>query len=112
MSLAIESYQLSDRDHTHIQADTERIPGLAFDSPGEQEAPRDRVGEETSQFHGGQDPPGNAVEDSRPTRQYQTALLISAFLMIFQVIGINSVYGVFQVRERHTFIEDSALISD
>ena len=43
------------------------------------------------------EPPENAVEDSRPTRRYQTLLLLCGFLMIFQVIGINSVYGVFQV---------------
>jgi hypothetical protein len=33
----------------------------------------------------------------RPSRQYQTLLLISGFLMIFHVIGIGQVYGIFQV---------------
>lgn len=47
-------------------------------------------------------PPENAFEDSRPTRRYQTMLLISGFLMIFQVIGINSIYGVFQVSANHS----------
>ncbi len=36
-----------------------------------------------------------AVE--RPTKQYQTLLLLSGFFMTFHVIGINSVYGIFQV---------------
>lgn len=45
------------------------------------------------------EPPANAVEDSRPTRRYQKLLLICGFLMIFQVIGINSIYGVFQVSD-------------
>ena len=42
-------------------------------------------------------PPDDASPDVRPSRRYQIALLICGFLMIFQVIGINSVYGVFQV---------------
>lgn len=53
--------------------------------------------------------PHNTVEDSttptqpdgtaewRPTRQYQTMLLAAGFMMIFHVIGINSIYGIFQV---------------
>ncbi|KAL0950252.1 hypothetical protein HGRIS_010236 [Hohenbuehelia grisea] len=31
-----------------------------------------------------------------PTRQYQALLLLTGFLMTFHVIGINSVYGIFQ----------------
>lgn len=41
--------------------------------------------------------PQDAVLDSRPSRRYQIVLLVGAFFMIFQVMGINSVYGVFQV---------------
>jgi hypothetical protein len=33
-----------------------------------------------------------------PTRRYQTLLILSGSLMIFHVIGINSVFGIFQVR--------------
>jgi len=32
-----------------------------------------------------------------PSRGYQAALIAAGFMMIFQVIGINSVYGIFQV---------------
>lgn len=42
--------------------------------------------------------PDGAVSDARPTRRYQVALLLAGFSMIFQVFGLNSVYGVFQVR--------------
>lgn len=33
-----------------------------------------------------------------PSRRYQALLLASGFLMTFQTIGINSVFGIFQVR--------------
>ncbi|EMD32616.1 hypothetical protein CERSUDRAFT_161575, partial [Gelatoporia subvermispora B] len=33
---------------------------------------------------------------ARPTRTYQTLLLAAGFLMVFHVIGINSIYGLFQ----------------
>lgn len=39
----------------------------------------------------------DATNEWRPTRKYQAALLAAGFLMIFHVIGINSIYGVFQV---------------
>lgn len=42
-------------------------------------------------------PPENAAEDMRPTRRYQALLLLAGFMMIFQVIGINQTYGIFQV---------------
>lgn len=42
------------------------------------------------------DPPSNAVSDSTPTRGYQALLLLSGFTMIFWIIGLNSVYGIFQ----------------
>lgn len=42
-------------------------------------------------------PPDNAAEDMRPTRRYQAVLLFAGFMMIFQVIGINQTYGIFQV---------------
>lgn len=41
--------------------------------------------------------PEGAVSDARPTRRYQVALLVAGFSMIFQIIGINSIYGIFQV---------------
>jgi hypothetical protein len=51
------------------------------------------------------DPPDTATNDLRPTRRYQSLLLLSGFLMIFHVIGINSVFAIFQVsighRRRH-----------
>ena len=51
------------------------------------------------------DPPNTEHEDSqqpaeddwRPTRKYQAVLLAAGFAMIFHVIGINSIYGIFQV---------------
>lgn len=46
------------------------------------------------------DPPSNAVSDSTPSRNYQALLLLSGFLMIFWIIGLNSVYGVFQASPR------------
>lgn len=42
-------------------------------------------------------PPENAAQDLRPSRQYQTLLLLSGFMMIFQTIGIGQAYGIFQV---------------
>lgn len=42
------------------------------------------------------DVPDTATDDLRPTRRYQCLLLLSGFLMIFHVIGINSVFGIFQ----------------
>ncbi|EKM54907.1 uncharacterized protein PHACADRAFT_124322 [Phanerochaete carnosa HHB-10118-sp] len=35
-------------------------------------------------------------EDWRPTRRYQMILLAAGFTMIFHVIGLNSIYGIFQ----------------
>jgi hypothetical protein len=46
----------------------------------------------------GLEPPQNAFTDVRPTKRYQTLLLLSGFMMIFHVIGINQIFGVFQVR--------------
>ena len=46
------------------------------------------------------DPPSNAVSDLTPTRRYQALLLLSGFTMIFWIIGLNSVYGVFQASQR------------
>lgn len=42
-----------------------------------------------------------------PTRRKQTLVLISTFLMIFQTIGINQTYGIFQ--EFYTTSPDSLL---
>lgn len=53
----------------------------------------------------GTEPPQNAFADARPTRRYQALLLLSGFMMIFHVIGINQIFGVFQVSaliRRHT----------
>ncbi|TDL26423.1 MFS general substrate transporter [Rickenella mellea] len=36
------------------------------------------------------------LEDTKPSRRYQSLLVLCGFLMIFQVIGINSTYGLFQ----------------
>jgi hypothetical protein len=41
--------------------------------------------------------PENAATDQRPARRYQIMLLLSGFFMTFHVIGINFIYGVFQV---------------
>ncbi|EKM54905.1 uncharacterized protein PHACADRAFT_185733 [Phanerochaete carnosa HHB-10118-sp] len=38
----------------------------------------------------------DAEEEWRPSRKYQAVLLTAGFAMIFQVIGINSIYGIFQ----------------
>ncbi|KAJ7731423.1 major facilitator superfamily domain-containing protein [Mycena maculata] len=37
-----------------------------------------------------------SVEDIPPTRGYQALLLFSGFMMIFHIIGINGVFGLFQ----------------
>ncbi|KAJ7461202.1 major facilitator superfamily domain-containing protein [Mycena latifolia] len=37
-----------------------------------------------------------SAEDPPPTRRYQALLLFSGFMMIFHIIGINSVFGIFQ----------------
>ncbi|KAJ7105853.1 MFS general substrate transporter [Mycena epipterygia] len=39
---------------------------------------------------------GADAEDAPPTRRYQALLILSAFMMIFHIIGINSVFGIFQ----------------
>ena len=35
-------------------------------------------------------------EQWHPSRSYQAMLLVAGFTMIFHVIGINSIYGIFQ----------------
>jgi hypothetical protein len=44
-----------------------------------------------------EDGSNSSTDESRPTRRYQCLLLLSGFLMIFHVVGINSVFGIFQV---------------
>jgi hypothetical protein len=39
----------------------------------------------------------SAEEEWRPSKSYQAILLAAGFAMIFQVFGINAVYGIFQV---------------
>ncbi len=51
------------------------------------------------------------AEQWQPTRAYQVMLLAAGFGMIFQVIGINSIYGIFQVRpllslDNETYLAD------
>ncbi|KAF7305587.1 Monocarboxylate transporter [Mycena chlorophos] len=36
--------------------------------------------------------------DDRPTRKYQTLLLLAGFMMITHIIGINTSFGIFQAR--------------
>lgn len=43
-----------------------------------------------------------AHEDPPVTRRYQTLLLVAGFFTMFQVIGINSIYGIFQVSRSYT----------
>ncbi|KAJ6595197.1 MFS general substrate transporter [Mycena vulgaris] len=45
--------------------------------------------------HSSQDAPSSA-EEALSTRRYQAVLLLSGFLMIFHIIGINGVFGIFQ----------------
>ncbi|KAJ7732616.1 major facilitator superfamily domain-containing protein [Mycena olivaceomarginata] len=40
--------------------------------------------------------PDPTTENIPVTRRYQGLLLLSGFMMIFQIIGINSVFGIFQ----------------
>ncbi|GJE90222.1 MFS general substrate transporter [Phanerochaete sordida] len=62
----------------------------------------ERVGEETADNDIQQAEPRSdesqheAEEEWRPTKKYQAILLAAGFAMIFQVIGINSIYGIFQ----------------
>ncbi|KAJ6483870.1 MFS general substrate transporter [Mycena vitilis] len=35
-------------------------------------------------------------EDAEPTREYKALLLLAGFMMIFHIIGINGVFGIFQ----------------
>lgn len=39
----------------------------------------------------------STVDGLRPTRLYQSALLLAGFMTTFQTIGMNQSYGVFQV---------------
>ncbi|KAL5485185.1 hypothetical protein ACEPAI_7827 [Sanghuangporus weigelae] len=48
----------------------------------------------------GLQPSETVFENSKPTRRYQTIFLVCTFLMIFQVMGLNSIYGVSQVSNR------------
>ena len=48
-------------------------------------------------------------EEWRPSRKYQAVMLAAGFTMIFHVIGINSIYGIFQVRHLQVlFTSDEA----
>ena len=47
-------------------------------------------------------------EPWKPTRTHQALLLAAGFGMIFQTIGINSIYGIFQVRKFANFLNTSA----
>ena len=40
---------------------------------------------------------GTVADDLRPSRRYQMLLVLAGSLMTFHVIGINSIYGLFQV---------------
>ncbi|KAF7362833.1 putative transporter ESBP6 [Mycena venus] len=40
--------------------------------------------------------PVSTSEETPPTRSYQALLLFSGFMMIFHIIGINGVFGIFQ----------------
>ncbi|TFY70900.1 hypothetical protein EVG20_g2105 [Dentipellis fragilis] len=40
--------------------------------------------------------PENAAEDLRPSKRFQVLLVLAGFMMIFQTIGTNQTYGVFQ----------------
>ncbi|KAA1467846.1 MFS general substrate transporter [Dentipellis sp. KUC8613] len=41
-------------------------------------------------------PPENAAEDLRPSKRFQVLLVLAGFMMIFQTIGTNQTYGVYQ----------------
>ncbi|KAF9498832.1 monocarboxylate transporter [Pleurotus eryngii] len=61
-----------------------------------------------SSNHADRESSGTAVQAvERPTKQYQMLLLLSGFFMTFHVIGINSVYGIFQ--EFYTSAETNIL---
>ena len=62
----------------------------------------DAAESEANESNTGIRPPGGTFPDSRPSKRYQIILAISGFLMIFQVMGLNSIYGVFQVRRNDT----------
>lgn len=49
-------------------------------------------------------------EQWKPTRTHQVLLLAAGFGMIFQTIGINSIYGIFQVRKLADFIKRSSTL--
>lgn len=53
----------------------------------------------------------SAFTDARPSRRYQIALVVGGFFMIFQVMGLNSIYGVFQVRSRSQITVDPSFFS-
>lgn len=65
--------------------------------PDHENIPVTRVVDEQADDDASSVPPDNAAEDMRPTRRYQAVLLFAGFMMIFQVIGINQTYGIFQV---------------
>lgn len=46
---------------------------------------------------------------SDSSRRYQFLLVLAAFTMIFHIIGINSIYGLFQVRSVHNDTHTSPL---
>lgn len=43
----------------------------------------------------------------QPSQTYQCLLVFAGFMMTFHVIGINSIYGLFQVRPNSAFIQVS-----
>ncbi|RDB21688.1 putative transporter ESBP6 [Hypsizygus marmoreus] len=57
---------------------------------------RDKTFERSGEVHQVVEPDDAQPTVTRPTRRYQVLLLVSGFFMTFHVIGINSLYGIFQ----------------
>jgi hypothetical protein len=89
------------------QHDIEMVPSVVG-APSAHEEPRNQSDSGLTPPNiepQGTESPRNPFADARPTRRYQALLLLSGFMMIFHVIGINQIFGVFQVSaliRRHT----------
>lgn len=98
-----EVFELDIQDNTKRPAVTSEYTKDAADGPitVKSDSPQIRITVDDSLDEAQTETvPDGAISDARPTRRYQVALLLAGFSMIFQVFGLNSVYGVFQVRIR------------
>ncbi|KAJ7729757.1 MFS general substrate transporter [Mycena metata] len=86
MSLLSQGESLSQRSQHGSRNSELTARGPRTEESFAQSIQRERLGENEAP----------STEEKPPTRQYQAALLFAGFMMIFHIIGINGVFGIFQ----------------